>query len=116
MTGQQCSLIPEIEKFGQTRCAKKILEKLHSAYTVIRTSTGDKDFHYQFREAAHMKTNLNGCHSLSDFRVFAQIAGPFPHTVELSRMDSRNELFRSSRITLKKSFPKFIKNSSRNRF
>ena len=56
-----------------------------------------------------MKTNLNGCHSLSDFRVFAQIAGPFQHTVELSWMDGRNELFRSSRITLKKSFPKFIK-------
>ena len=63
-----------------------------------------------------MKANLNGCHSLSDFRVFAQIAGPFPHTVELSWMDGRNELFRSSRITLKKSFPKFIKKSSHNRF
>ena len=33
---------------------EKIQGKLHSEYTVIRTSTGDKDFHYQFREAAHI--------------------------------------------------------------
>ena len=37
---------------------EKILGKLHSAYTVIRTSTGDKDFHYQFREAAHMVPSI----------------------------------------------------------
>ena len=59
---------------------------------------------------------LNGCHRLADFRVSAQMAGPFVHTVEWPRMDSRNGVSRQNRSTLKKSFPKSIKNSSHNRF
>ena len=64
----------------------------------------------------HVKGDETGCHCLQDFSRAQVKAMPFSHTVEWPRMDGRNELPTKNRSTLKKSFPKSIKNSSRNRF
>ena len=49
---------PKNRKIWANAMREKILGRLHCSYTVIRTSTGDKFSHYQFREAAHVPTGF----------------------------------------------------------
>ena len=63
---------------------EKILGRLHCSYTVIRTSTGGKDFQYQFREATHM-LSPDGDSSASSLRTTEALsASPVRTTAALA--------------------------------